>query len=154
MSDKWDIRFMRLAREISAWSKDPSRKIGALIVNDDRRILASGYNGFPRGIEDDNRLYDKETKNSLIIHAELNALLNALYNGISVKNSSLYVYGLPICDNCAKTIIQSGINRVVISYDSELSNSWTKKWEENSKPMLSETNIKISFIDLNQLGTI
>ena len=154
MIDKWHIRFMRLTREISTWSKDPSKKIGALIVNEDRRILASGYNGFPKGIKDDERLDNKEIKYSLVIHAELNALLNALNNGVSVKDSTMYVYGLPICDNCAKTIIQAGIKNLIISYPHDLTNSWADIWEEKSKPMFSEAKTNFLFLDPRDLDTV
>ena len=95
VNSKWDTRFMKLAREISTWSKDPSSKIGAVIVNDERRILATGYNGFPKGIEDtEERLNDRDQKYPLIVHAEMNALMNALYSGVSVKDATIYVYGL------------------------------------------------------------
>src|SRR6056300_1094742 len=75
---KWDQRFMDMAMMISTWSKDPSSKIGAVIVNDERRILATGYNGFPRGIADyEERLNNREEKLDRIIHGEMNALMNA-----------------------------------------------------------------------------
>jgi len=73
---KWDNRFMTMAELISAWSKDPSSQIGAVIVNDERRILATGYNGFPRGIKDtEERLNDRDEKYPRIVHAEMNALI-------------------------------------------------------------------------------
>ena len=110
VNSKWDTRFMRLAREIADWSKDPSSKIGAIIVNDKRRILATGYNGFPEGIEDtEERLNNREEKYPRIIHAETNALLNALKNGVSVEGATLYVCGLPVCPDCTKSIIQAAI---------------------------------------------
>ena len=113
---KWDNRFMELAKTISGWSKDPSSKIGAVAVNDERRILATGYNGFPKGIEDSQeRLNDREQKYPLIVHAETNALMNALYAGVSLKNATMYVHGLPVCPDCTKLIIQAGIRRIVIN---------------------------------------
>ena len=78
---KWDRRFMDMAQLISTWSKDPSSQIGAVAVNDQRRVLATGYNGFPRGIADtEDRLNNKDEKYPRIIHAEMNALMNALAN--------------------------------------------------------------------------
>ncbi len=72
INSKWDKRFMKLAREISTWSKDPSSQIGAVIINDERRILATGYNGFPKGIRDtEERLNDREQKYPMIVHAEM-----------------------------------------------------------------------------------
>ena len=149
INTKWDIRFMRLAKEISTWSKDPSSKIGAVIVNDERRILATGYNGFPRGIEDtEERLNDKEQKYPRIVHAELNALLGALYNGVSVKDATLYVYGLPVCADCTKSVIQSGIKRVIISMYSLDNKKWSEQWDRLSKPMFEEAQVSISYLNI------
>lgn len=148
MSEKWDIRFLRLAQEISTWSKDPSSKIGAVIVNDERRILATGYNGFPRGIEDtEQRLNDREQKYPRIIHAELNALMNALYNGVSVKDATLYVYGLPICSDCTKSVIQSGIKRVVLPHVETSPEKWRTAWTKVSEPMFEEAGVAIQKVD-------
>lgn len=116
-TEKWDLRFARLAKEISTWSKDPSTKIGAIIVDSNRRILGTGYNGFPSRIADDERLENRQEKYSIIIHAEMNALLNCLKNGVSVNGATIYVYGLPPCSECSKTLIQAGIERVVMSYE-------------------------------------
>ena len=148
MSEKWDIRFLKLAKEISTWSKDPSSKIGAVIVNDDRRILATGYNGFPRGVEDTHeRLSDREQKYPLIIHAELNALLNALYSGVSAKDATLYVYGLPICSDCTKSVIQSGIKRVVLPQIENAPEKWRTAWTNVSEPMFKEAGVVIRKVD-------
>jgi dCMP deaminase len=148
IDSKWDARFMRLAKEISTWSKDPSSKIGAVIVNNDRRILSTGYNGFPRGIEDtEERLNNKEEKYPRIVHGELNALLGALYNGVSVKDATLYVYGLPVCADCTKSVIQSGISRVVINMSALDNEKWGKQWNEISKPMFQEVGVSISYLN-------
>lgn len=147
VNGKWDDRFMRLAREISTWSKDPSSQIGAVIVDDERRILATGYNGFPRGIADtEERLNSKEDKYPRVVHAEMNALLSALYNGVSVKGATLYVWGLPVCADCTKSVIQAGIRRVVITYPEYAPEKWQKQWNELSRPMIEEVgNIGITF---------
>lgn len=154
INSKWDNRFMKLAREISTWSKDPSSKIGAVIVDDDRRILATGYNGFPRGVEDtEERLNDKEQKYARVVHAEANALLSALYSGVSVKGATLYVWGLPVCGDCTKLVIQSGIQRVVVTYPEYAKEKWQKIWNEVSKPMLIETGmISITYINEKHWG--
>jgi len=111
--NKWDKRFLGIAYEISTWSKDPSRKIGAIAVRD-RKILATGYNGFPKGIEDTEERYnDRETKYQYVVHAEMNCIYNAAENGISLRDSTLYIYGLPVCGDCALGIIQAGVSRVV-----------------------------------------
>lgn len=134
MTDKWDKRFMDLAIEISKWSKDPSTKVGAIIVDNHRRIISTGYNGFPSGIDDtDERYYNRELKYGLVIHAELNALLNALRNGVAVKDGILYVYPLPVCQECAKAIIQSGIKEVRLFDGPELGNErWLNSWKKSS----------------------
>ena len=113
LSDKWDERFLGLAREVSTWSKDPSRQIGCIAVRD-RKILATGYNGFPKGIEDLRVRYDdREQKYHFVVHAEMNTIYNAAENGVSLKDSTMYIYGLPVCSECAKGIIQVGVKRVV-----------------------------------------
>jgi dCMP deaminase len=110
-SAKWDRRFLRLAREIASWSKDPSTQVGAIIVDALRIPVALGYNGLPRGIADtQERLTDRSLKYSLIIHAELNALHNA---GRSVRGCTLYTWPLMPCSSCAGHLIQAGIARVV-----------------------------------------
>lgn len=146
---KWDVRFYEMARLVSTWSKDPSSKIGAVIVNDERRILATGYNGFPRGISDsEDRLNSKEEKYPRIIHAEMNALMNALYNGVSIKDATLYVYGLPICGDCTKAVIQSGIKRVFIAYwPTDMPRQWKDSWNMISKPMLEEAGVEIDYLN-------
>lgn len=148
VNTKWDSRFMRLAREISTWSKDPSTKIGAVIVNDERRILATGYNGFPRGIDDsEERLNDRAQKYPRIVHGEMNALMNALYSGVSVKDATIYVWGLPVCSECTKNVIQSGIKRVVITFPEHAPEVWQKQWEQMSKPMYNEAGVSLTYIN-------
>jgi dCMP deaminase len=146
---KWDRRFMEQAELIASWSKDPSSKIGAVIVNDERRILATGYNGFPRGISDTpERLNSREEKYPRIIHAEMNALMNALYNGVAVKDATLYVYGLPICPSCTKCIIQAGIKRVVIPSTKTDKGNWQEIWEEQSSLMFKESGVQITLLEV------
>ena len=148
---KWDRRFMRLAREVSTWSKDPAAQIGAVIIKD-RRILATGYNGFPEGIEDSpERLNNKDLKYPRVIHGETNALLNALNNGVPVKDATLYVYGLPICADCCKSIIQSKISRVVIPFPETAGIKWFMQWMDISKPMFEEAGVQITEIDTDTL---
>ena len=112
---KWDERYLDLAESISSWSKDPSRKIGAVAVGQKGNVLAQGFNGFPRGISDSSDRYDDRTrKYELVVHAEMNVIYNATYNGVSLDGATLYVHGLPACAECAKGIIQVGIKRVVM----------------------------------------
>ena len=112
---KWHQRYMALAREIAAWSKDPSTQCGAVIVGKEGQVISQGYNGFPRIMRDEDSLYeDRPTKYKRIIHAEMNAIYNAALNGVSPKGATMYVHGLPCCHECAKAIIQCGIERVVM----------------------------------------
>ena len=122
---KWDMRFLSVAGEIANWSKDPSRKIGAIAVRD-RKILATGYNGFPKGIEDTQERYNnRELKYQYVVHAEMNCIYNAAENGISLKGSTLYIHGLPVCSDCSLGIIQAGVSRVVA-----LSTNTPDRWKE------------------------
>jgi dCMP deaminase len=106
----WDRRFMQLACTVATWSKDPSTQVGAVIVDEQRRVLGLGYNGFPRGIKDtDERLQDRPMKYKLVVHAEVNAILNAIR---PPAGATLYCTLFP-CNDCAKIIIQSGITCVV-----------------------------------------
>lgn len=117
MSPKWMQRFMDMAVHVSEWSKDPSRKIGAVIVDPNtRQILSLGYNGFPQGVEDDARLDDKAAKRKLVVHAEMNAIYNAAKNGVNIEGAWMFVSGLPSCHDCAKGIKQTGISRVINVY--------------------------------------
>ena len=110
-ADKWDMHFMRMAREASRMSKDPSSKVGALVVKD-RRVMGTGYNGFPPGIADNDRLHDRDEKYQLVVHAEMNAVLQA---GRDCNGAVLYMFGFesPPCRNCTKHLITAGIVRVV-----------------------------------------
>lgn len=102
-----------MAKLVASWSKDPSRKVGAVAVRN-RRVIAQGYNGFPRGMDDDPFYYnDRPLKLKLVVHAEMNAIFNAAENGVSLKDSTLYVHGLPVCNDCAKGLVQVGIKRIV-----------------------------------------
>lgn len=143
--DKWTIRYLDIAKNVALWSKDPSRKIGAVIVGDKGQIISQGYNGFPRGIEDYQYRYDnREEKYKYVVHAEVNAIYNAIHNGASTNNSTIYVHGLPVCHECAKAIIQCGIKKVIMDTRPE------GRWEESGDLallMFIEAGISYSFID-------
>lgn len=143
----WNERFMQMAELVSTWSKDPSRKIGAVAVGSKRQILSTGYNGFPRGIDDnEERLNNRELKYQYVVHAEQNMIYNATYNGISLDGASLYVYGLPICHECAKGIIQVGIKEVFIHRKSLLDRpNWYDSYLK-SKEMFDEAGIVVKLV--------
>ena len=105
-------KFMPVARAIADLSKDPSTKVGAVILDASRRIRAVGYNGFPRGVHDaEERYADKGLKNMLVAHAEANAIANAAAVGTPLHGCTLVVTKFP-CQDCAKLIINAGITRV------------------------------------------
>ena len=109
--NKWDQRFLDLARHVATWSKDPGTKVGAVIVRPDKTVASVGYNGFPRGVEDDQvALDDRENKLSRTVHAEMNAILNCADRPAGY---TLYVWPMAPCDRCSPHIIQAGISRVV-----------------------------------------
>ncbi len=106
----WHKRFLDLCEHVATWSKDPSTKLGSVIVDDKKRVVSIGYNGFPRGVDDRHDRYDdRPTKYLFVAHAERNALDNA---PMMVDNCTMYVTLLP-CNECAKSIIQKGITTVV-----------------------------------------
>jgi dCMP deaminase len=139
----WDVRLIELAKTISTWSKDPSTKVGAVIVDGDRRILSTGYNGFPKGIRDDERLENRDEKLEIIIHAEINAILFAQRN---LNNSILYTYPLMPCSRCAAIVIQSGIKKVVAP--NNVPDRWLKSFER-TKQMFKEAKVQLNCIDFD-----
>ena len=115
----WDEYFMGVAMLAARRSKDPSTQVGACIVSADNIIISTGYNGMPKGCSDDEFPWERsgaenETKYPYVVHAELNAILNA--NGRDLRGSKLYVALFP-CNECAKAIIQSGVREVVYLSD-------------------------------------
>lgn len=118
----WDARFLSLAEHVATWSKDPSTKVGAVIVRPDRTVSSIGFNGFPRRIEDDARLADRELKYQLIVHGEANALLSARE---PLHGHTLYTFPFMPCSRCAGLVIQAGIARVVAP------KSTSQRWEQN-----------------------
>ena len=137
--NKWDKRWLEIAENISTWSKDPSTQIAAIAVKD-KRLIATGYNGFPRNIEDaDYRWNNREEKYKYVVHAEMNCIYNANYHNQSLKGSTMYIVGLPVCHECAKGIIQAGVIRVVAEFkDAPL--KWARSTEITEK-MFKEAGI-------------
>lgn len=150
MSDKrndyigWDDYFMGVSLLAADRSKDPSTQVGACIVSTDNRILSTGYNGFPQGCSDDDFPWNRdesvgETKYNFVVHAELNAILNA--GGKSLVGSRIFVSLFP-CHECAKAIIQAGVKEVVY-----LSDKYNGTPSDNaSKRMLNAAGVKLTKI--------
>jgi dCMP deaminase len=113
MTAEWDKRFMDLALHIASWSKDPSTKVGCVVVGPENGIRSVGYNGFPRGSRDDiSERYERPIKYRWTEHAERNAIYNAARIGVSLANCRIYLPWYP-CMDCARGIVQSGISMVV-----------------------------------------
>jgi len=121
---KWDKRFLELAYHISNYSKDPSTKVGAVIVRPDKTVCSVGYNGFPKQMQDKVEYYNnREEKYSRIIHGEINALI---HSRDSVEGCTLYTVPFACCDRCAVIMIESGIKRFV---NPKLPESLKERWE-------------------------
>jgi len=155
VNPKWDRRFLRLAREVSGWSKDPSTRVGAVVVDPcSRNVLSIGYNGFPRRIADTEARYmERSKKYALMVHGEMNAIYNATSNGVSLRGGTIYVYGLCICEQCALGIIQVGIKRVVYFTPNPSSQDRWAKSTGTAKQHLEEAGVKLysySDIEVNE----
>ena len=146
-SIKWRNNYLSLAKNISTWSRDPSRKIGAVVVGSKGQILAQGFNGFPRGIDDtEDRLNDRETKYKYVVHAEMNAIFNACLNGTSLDGSTMFVYGLPVCSECAKGIIQVGIKHIAFLVEDDIPPIWTESWDR-SRALFEEAGVTYEWVN-------
>lgn len=140
MASKWDLRFIDLARHISEWSKDPSTKVGCVIVGEDREIRSTGFNGFPRGIDDTSeRLGDRNQKYPMICHAEENAIMHAARIGVSLKGTMAYVTWPP-CSRCTRSLIQAGVSEVVYPSNVQIPDRWQSDFDIASE-MMSEAGI-------------
>ena len=136
--NKWHSRFVDLAKHISEWSKDPSTKVGAVIVDEKRRIISTGYNGFSIGVEDtDDRLYNRDIKYEMIVHGEINAIVFARQD---LTNTTLYTYPFMPCSRCASIVIQSGIKTVVAPENHNP--RWTESFALSTK-LFNESNVKL-----------
>jgi len=135
----WDEYFMGVALLSAQRSKDPSTQVGACIVNGDKKIVGVGYNGFPKGCDDDILPWAREgafldTKYPFVCHAELNAILNSISRDLT--GSSVYVALFP-CNECAKAIIQSGIEEIIYLSDKYAETDIVKA----SKMMLDQAGV-------------
>lgn len=139
----WDRRYMDVADLLATWSKDPHRQVGCVIVGDAGQILATGYNGMPRGVNDDvPGRYERPEKYFWFEHAERNAIYNAARAGLSLVGARMYATYSP-CADCARGIIQSGIWTVVYREDyATLTDS-----SAAAKVMMEEANVTFRRID-------
>jgi dCMP deaminase len=157
MTNRWDKHFINLAIENARMSKDPSTRVGAVIVGPDKEVRSMGFNGLPRGLEDTpERLNDREMKLSFVVHGELNAILNAARIGVSTKGCTLYfaaidasgqIWGGAPCVRCAVEIIQSGITEIVGPPFKNTPSRWAQS-VELSRGVLLEAGITVREVEL------
>lgn len=135
----WDERFLSMAQLVSTWSKDPSTKVGAVIVTPENLVISVGYNGFAKRMPDAAENYaDRKAKYSRIVHAETNAILFARGD---VRGFTLYCT-FPPCDRCAVQIIQAGIARVVCPQmvEGEAAARW-REFFETARKYFNESGV-------------
>lgn len=136
-------KFLRLAEFVAnEFSKDRSTKVGAVIVGEDNEVLSLGYNGFPRGLDDNvESRHERPEKYYWAEHAERNALYNASRIGASVKNGRIYISGLPPCHDCARGIIQAGVKEVYM-WDDGCPDRWGES-NQRADEMFKELGIPV-----------
>lgn len=140
----WDARFLDMARLVSSWSKDPSTQAGA-VITDGNRMVSVGFNGFPRGISDDERLAIREVKYEMVVHAEVNAVLFARR---SLVGLTLYTWPIPSCSRCAAVVIQSGISKVVYPHPNERAiDLWKRMNCDLTIALFSEAHVRTVGVD-------
>ena len=141
LNDKWHGRFLELSQVIAGWSKDPSRGVGCVIVSPDKQIVSTGFNGLPRGVEDRPDRLERPVKYDLVVHAEMNAIIQCARNGISPIGCLLYSSFFP-CVNCAIAIVQSGI-RHVITYEPEATDEHWANSITKSRNVFTEAGVDL-----------
>lgn len=154
--NKWDKYYFDICTQVALMSKDPSAKVGAVLIGPDREIRSTGFNGFPRGIEDTiERLSNRDEKLKYIVHGEMNCILNAARIGTPTKNTTMYMlvidasgvkWGGAPCTRCTVEMIQSGITEVVTLPNDRTPERW-KESVQTSRELLSEAGIKIREVD-------
>ena len=142
----WDDLFMTMAYLSATKSKDKSTHIGAVVIGPDKEIRSTGYNSFPRGINDnlDSR-QERPEKYFWFEHAERNSIFNATLSGTSLRNCAIYTNGIP-CMDCARAIVQSGIKEVVVDkfWDDQNPPQW-QEHAKRTKQLFVEAGVKLRF---------
>jgi len=142
----WDRRFIELARFVGTWSKDRSTQVGCVIVGPSHEIRAVGYNGFPRGVNDDaEHRHDRPLKYRWTEHAERNAIYNAALSGVSLKGCRMYLPWFP-CMDCARAIVQVGIAELIALKPDLADGKWGDDFKE-ALELFSEAAIRVSFYE-------
>lgn len=141
----WDARLVALAMLVASWSKDPSTRVGAVVVDDRRRLLSVGYNGFPRGVADTpERLNDRPTKYALICHAEENALTQC---ETPIRHGATLYASLFPCQDCTKLALQRGITRICAPAPDLAHPRWGAHFA-TTLALLQEAGVEVATVDL------
>jgi dCMP deaminase len=148
--EKWDRRFLGLAKEVASWSKDPSTKTGAVIVGFDKSIISVGFNGFARRVKDlPERYENRDLKYKLIVHCERNAIIFARRD---LSGCTLYTYPFMSCSVCAGMVIQAGIVRCVAP---PMPEHLKERWAEDMKlaeMQFDEAGVELKFVDVDGIN--
>jgi len=146
---KWDLRFIQRAKDVAEYSKDKNTKTGAVIVNDDKTEIVMGYNGFPRGADDDNypKRYERPDKYFWTEHAERNALYKAARLGVSTMDTKMYCTYFP-CADCSRAIIQGGVKQLYTEKPDFNHERWGESWVE-ALIMLRECGVEVIWTNIN-----
>ena len=141
----WDARFMGLARHVGSWSKDRSTKVGCVIVGPSNEVRAIGYNGFVRGLDDDDQArHERPAKYQWTEHAERNAIYHAAQAGIALGGCRMYLPWFP-CMDCARAIVQCGLVELV-AFEPDLADPRWGTDFQNAISLFNETQVRVRFI--------
>lgn len=157
--NKWDNHFLKLALNHASLSKDPSTKVGAIIVTKDRDFISAGFNGLPRKLKDtEERINNRELKLLLSVHAEINSVLAAAKLGIKINDCTMYlaainkdgtIWGSAPCTRCLVEILQTGISKIVTYEKTNVPDRWVKDLEF-SRSLIEEAGIEYKEIKLEK----
>lgn len=146
MSTRKFLKFFPVALALAALSKDRSTKVGALALGPDHEILSTGFNGFPRGVNDDvEERHARPMKYMYAAHAEENMVAQAARNGVSLKGATVLVTSLFPCTTCSRLMIQAGVKRIIAAHPSV-----DPRWEEqafHALVMLGEAGVEVHYTD-------
>jgi len=142
----WDRRFMKLAQHIGTWSKDQSRQVGCVIVGPHNIVTAMGFNGFPRGLDDESDYrHQRPAKYLWTEHAERNAIYNAARNGISLADNRMYLPWFP-CVGCARAIVQAGIIELIAVEPDLTDPQWGQEFNVSIE-LFEEVGVTVRYIE-------
>ena len=143
--EKWDYRFLALARHLAEWSKDPTTKVGCVIVGPDNEVRALGYNGFPRDFDDVPERFERPQKYLWIEHAERNAIYTAARTGVPLLGCRMYTTWFP-CVDCARAALQVGLAEVITVEPDWTAERWGPQLVD-AHTLLRESDVKVRFLE-------